>query len=465
MNSHQTRRAPVIAAAAIAIIAGLGLASGPVRAETTPTSPIRHFISLLQENHTFDNYFGTFPGVDGIPPGTCMPKDPTNPALGCVEPFKLGGRPVLDLSHSRATFDGQYRGGAMDGFVAAHGGVDLAMGYYDGEDLPYYWNLAEQFVLFDRFFSSSAGGSVVNHVYWVAGQPGPRPDSIPPNGLEVETIFDRLQAAGISWKFYVQNYDPTITYRNLAGQGDRASQVIWAPLLSIPRFIDDPELASHIVDLDEYYDDLNNGTLPAVAYMVPSGASEHPPGSLVSGQRFVQTLINALIRSSAWEESAFLLSYDDWGGWYDHVAPPQIDRFGYGFRVPGMLISPYAKRGFVDNTELDFTSIIRFVEVNWGLETLGGRVAGANSFDNAFDFASGPRAPVFIGADRVVQRTADEPNRPILYLAYAASITLAVLMVLLAVIRERGIRALLRHVRTRRGPGDDAASAAGEDTA
>ena len=400
-------------------------------------TPIRHFITLLQENHTFDNYFGTYPGADGIPAGVCMPVSLDDPHGKCIEPFHLGGRPVLDLSHSRLAFDMQYNAGKMNGFVVAHGGSDLPMGYYDDNDLPYYWNLADEFVLFDRFFSSSGGGSVVNHVYWIAGSPGPKPDSIPPKGLDLPTIFDRLQAAGVSWKFYVQNYDPTITYRNLAGQGDRSSQVIWAPVLSIPRFIDDPELASHIVDLDEYYKDLNQGTLPAVAYIVPSGASEHPPGSLLSGQRFVQTLINALTRSTAWANSAFLLAYDDWGGWYDHVRPPQVDRFGYGFRVPALLVSPFARHHHVDHTVLDFTSILRFIEDNWALPSLKGRVATANSIAPAFDFSAPPRRAEFISSERAIGEARAEPNRLVLYAAYAAAIVLATVMIGLGVRSER----------------------------
>jgi phospholipase C len=427
-----------VGAAALVIggVAGDPTGAGAVSAHDART-PIHHFITLLQENHTFDNYFGTYPGVDGIPAGVCMPVSLDDPDGNCVEPFRLGGRPVLDLSHSRLAFDGQYNDGQMNGFVAAQGGSDLPMGFYDDNDLPYYWNLADEFVLFDRFFSSSAGGSVINHVYWVAGAPGPKPDSIPETGLDIPTIFDRLQAAGISWKFYVQNYDPSITYRNLAGQGDRSSQVIWAPLLAIPRFIDDPALASHIVDLDQYYEDLDQGTLPAVAYVVPSGASEHPPGSLISGQRFVQTLISSLTRSSAWADSAFLLAYDDWGGWYDHVAPPQVDDFGYGFRVPALLVSPYARRHDVDHTQLDFTSILRFVEDNWALDPLQGRVATAKSFVDAFDFDAPPRRAQFIGSDRVTEDAGAEPNRLVLYAAYAASIGLAVAMISLAAWSER----------------------------
>ncbi|TAK56739.1 MAG: hypothetical protein EPO22_13215, partial [Dehalococcoidia bacterium] len=324
---------------------GAGLPAAHSRAQeppgVKPNTPIEHIIVLMQENHTFDNYFGTFPGADGIPEGTCMPVDPDVPTgAGCIEPFHIGSNDVAlgDIDHSSATSRNQYNKGRMNGFVSALNarGQDgrLAMGYYDERDLPYHWFLARNYVLFDRFFSSASTGSLENHVFSVgastmklpqparaAGQRGDLPELRSSLDNSLPTIFDRLQEKGVSWKFYVQNYDPKLTYRTVSQySGNRASQVIWVPPLNIDRFIDDPELNSHIVNLDEYYQDLKNGTLPAVAYISPSGASEHPPGSLASGQRFVQTLINALQRSSAWPSSAFLLTYDDWGGWFDHVA-------------------------------------------------------------------------------------------------------------------------------------------------
>ncbi len=437
-----SRRAGRLAGAGIAlgILAPFSIPQDVVVAADKQTTPIGHFVTLMQENHTFDNYFGTYPGADGIPPDTCMPRDP---ALSgdCVRPFRMDDRPALDLGHTGGTFAGQYRDGAMDGFIAAQDGVDTVMGYYDGEDLPYYWNLADEFALLDRFFSSSGGGSLINHVYWIAGDPGPTPDTIPPDGLEMETIFDRLENAEVSWKVYIQNYDPGITFRNLVGNGDRASQVIWAPVLAMPRFIDTPSLSRHIVDLDEYFADLNNGTLPAVSYIVPSGSSEHPPGSLTSGQRFVQTLISSLVRSTAWADSAFLLAYDDWGGWYDHVPPPQVDTFGYGFRVPAVLVSPFAKRGHIDHTERDFTSILRFIEDNWSLEPLSRRDAVANGFESAFDFTKPGRAPFFVRSERALDPARAEPNRAVLYMAYAASIGLALLLVVTALFVERRKRA------------------------
>jgi len=285
-------------------------------------------------------------------------------------------------------------------------------------------------VLFDRFFSSDHGGSFANHMYWVSATPGVS------RGSEVgydkiPTIFDRLEEQGISWKFYVQNYDPQITYRTLSQfSGNRASQVIWVPLLNIDRFLDDPKLSSHIVDLGEYYKDLENGTLPAVAYIAPSGASEHPPGSLRSGQKFVKSLIQALMRSDSWDKSAFLLLYDDWGGWYDHVPPPQVDENGYGMRVPGVLVSAYARRGHIDSTELDFTSVPKFIEENWNLKPLSERDANATSFIAAFDFSQPPRQPFFIPFERVVTVQTPEPRRIVIYAAYGGALFLAGLMIL-----------------------------------
>jgi phospholipase C len=399
----------------------------------TPRTPIRHVISLMQENHSFDNYFGTYPGADGIPADVCMPRDLDDPAEGCVKPFHLAKRPITDLGHSREVFQRQYRNGRLDGFVSAyrHEGLngENAMGYYDDRDLPYYWNVADRYVLFDRFFTSAAAGSVWNHMYWVTGTPGNfKADLIPKGGFShLPTIFDRLVEAGVSWKFYVQNYDPTITFRTAKdpSKGDKVSQVIWVPPLLYARFIDNPDLSSHIVDLDEYYRDLRKGTLPAVSYIVPSGASEHPPGSIQAGERFVRGLLNALAGSSAWTDSAFLWTYDDWGGWYDHVKPPRVDPYGYGPRAPALLVSAYAKRGEVVHTQLDFTSILRFIEDNWGLKPLAERDANANSFADGLDFTRPPRSPEFIPADRAPRVTTEAAKRPVIYGAYGIALLFA----------------------------------------
>jgi phospholipase C len=419
------------ALATLALALGGAVENAAGQTEPAPSTPIKHFVVLMQQNRSFDHYFGTYPGADTIPSGTCMPIDPARRGSRCIKPFPLETRAAADLAHSRGTFAAQYRRGRMNGFIDANrrtsGRVDpTVMGYYDGEDIPYYWNVADEYVLFDRFFASSPSSSVRNGMYWVTGTPGNyNGQSIPAGGFgDLETIFDRLQARGISWKFYVQNYNPGINFRN-RGSGERSSQVAWVPLLAYDRYIRDPKLKSHIVDLEEYFEDLQSGDLPSVSYIVaPSGgSSEHPPASVKAGQRFVGKLVNALMRSDQWSRSAFMWTYDGWGGWYDHVKPPRVDRFGYGFRVPALLVSPYAKRGHVESTTLDFTSILKFIERNWDLEPLGSRDRKARSIAGAFDFSQAPREPRFPASERGgVDRR--EPNRVAIYGAYMAAIVL-----------------------------------------
>lgn len=350
----------------VGLIVVLVPVSAPARAADgpEPRTPIRHFIYLMQGDRTFDHYFGTYPGANGIPAGVRMPRDPARPAAGSVAPYPLNGKPPVTLAAGRSVIAAQYNAGAMNGFVAAYErqGRDgaAAMGYYDRRDLPVHWNAADRYVLFDRFFASSQDGIRTNRAFWVAG----RPDAGAP------TIFDRLNVAGVSWKFYVQDHK--------AGR----------KTVRVPLAADDP----HVVDLDEYYRDLERGTLPAVAYVASSGASERSARSVPAGQKLVRSLATQLMLSRYWGSSALLWSYDGSGGWYDHVKPPA----GNGFRVPAVLVSPYVARGKVDHTALDAASALRFVEENWRLRTLGGRVASANSLGAAFDFASPPRTAELI---------------------------------------------------------------------
>jgi phospholipase C len=408
----------------------------------------------MQENHSYDNYFGTYPRGDGIPKGTCIPNNPLKGKKPCVKPFPLLHRAVVDLKHDRPTYRLQYDNGKMDGFVSAYYREEdtsnvLPMGYYTGKDLlPFYWNVADQYVLFDRYFTSAAAGSVENHMYWVTGVPGNKYDVVPRQGWgNLPTIFDRLQAAGVSWKFYVQNYNPHITFRNGA-RGDRGAQVVWVPLLDYARFIDDPKLSSHIVDMSQYYKDLESGNLPSVSYLVPSGASEHPPGSIEAGERFVKTLIVGLMESSYWKSSAFMWSYDDWGGWFDHVRPPQVDSFGYGFRAPALLVSAYARKGYIDHTTLDFTSDLKFIEQNWNVEPLATRDRNAKTFMNAFDFNRPPRSPVIIPYVRGVKEP-PQPRRVVIDVAYSFTLIFPSLLLLFAAVRTRDARG--RRSRVKKG--------------
>ena len=425
--------------ALVTAAAFMALSAAPAR-PAPPKTPIHHFITLMQENHTFDNYFGTYPGVDGIPSGACVPLDPRKGKTPCFKPFHIGTNSIAprDLDHSAATYRLQYDDGRMDGFISAlkrrNQDGRLALGYRDGDDLPYYWNLADEYTLYDRFFSSAGAGSFLNHVYWVSASPAQGFDRVPPGGLgNLPTIFDRLQKAGVSWKFYVQNYEPRLNFRTIGKfPGNRASQVIWVPILNYARYVDDPEIMKHVVPLSQYFKDAENGRLPAVSYIAPSGPSEHPPSNLLSGQAFVRGLINALVDSPDWKSSAFLLAYDDWGGWYDHVKPPQVDNYGYGFRVPALLVSPYARQGFVDNTTLDFTSILRFIEDNWDLAPLTSRDAKANSIAGGFDFTAPPRPASFVSAHRGELEEGAHVVRSRVYVLYLGALVLPLLILLSA---------------------------------
>ncbi len=432
----------LVLAGAVAFGAFGTLAEAPPSARAdggATTTPIEHVVVLMQENHTFDNYFGTFPGADGTPDGTCIPNDPLQPSLGCVEPYHLESLRTVDLHHGSSIGIKAFNGGRMDGFIAAQNERNLpgevAMGYYDGRDLPLYWNLATEYVLADQFFSSVQGSSEANHFYWVAAQ-GPS-GTIPENGWGFPTIFDRLQEAGVSWKFYVQNYDPTITYRNRQPASDKAAQLVWAPLLNFGRFLDDPELNERIVNLDQYYVDLAAGTLPAVAYIVPSGASEHPPGDVSLGQVFATSLVTSLMRTRAWDSSLFMITWDDWGGWYDHVPPPAIDAFGYGYRVPTLFISPYARSGTIDSTVYDFTSVLKFIEENWSVAPLTGRDATANSISAALDFDQQPRAAQIPGPTYPDRADVEARNRDVLSLVYTVALGGAVILLVLLMRRRR----------------------------
>src|SRR5690349_23771107 len=200
----------------------LGVSSAAaIGSEQATNTPIHHIIVVMQQNHTFDNYFGTYPKTAGFPSDTCIPISLSSPRnTSCLAPFHIDTQQIVDLSHSEPTFKAQFRNGKMNGFVDAlfqrHQDGTLAMGYFDGSDLPYYWNLADEFVLFDRYFSSAHDGSIKNRMYWVSGTPGNGDNRIPTGGLkEIPTIFDRLQERSISWKFYINNYDPKLNYRSL----------------------------------------------------------------------------------------------------------------------------------------------------------------------------------------------------------------------------------------------------------
>jgi phospholipase C len=425
-----------LAVSLVVLTTSLAIPAPAHSADPASRTPIKHFIFLMQGDRTFDNYFGTYPGADGIAPAACQLRVLGRPQGGCVSPFPLHGRLPQPLEPGKTVVDAQIDGGKMDGFVAAYAkqGRDgtSAMGYYDDRDLQFHWNVADRYVLFDRFFSSAPYGYRTNRSFWVsAAAPPGGTEHVPAGGYGNQpTIFDELQSAGVSWKFYVQDYRPKETFR-MASASAPASQTVRVPLLNYARFVDDPGLSAHIVDLEQYYRDLADGTLPAVAYIASSGASERSGRSIAAGQDLVRDMLDQLAMSRFWSNSALMWSYDGSGGWYDHVAPPTLGNAAAGLRVPALLVSAYARRGQVNHTTLDYTSALAFIEQNWSLPHLTARDAAANNLTSAFDFKGRPRRPEIIPAGAV---SAHPPLVPvqIIYWFYGGAAALTVLLVAFA---------------------------------
>ncbi len=360
----------------------------PWPAPSTPAQPlgrIDHIIMVIQENHSFDSYFGTFPAADGFPPGF---KEPLSPGgRPEVAPFHFASPMRRDLGHSRETARAAVNGGAMDGFIAAEGSR-LTMGYYDESDIPNYWAYARRFTLLDRFFSSFMGPSLPNHIYAVAARSGGISANrlLPPaGGLDFPQIASSLQDHGISWKYYV-------------GQRWTRRFGAWNPLPGFRAFMGSGELMSHLVESRRFFRDLRDGTLPSVCWILPNDSdSEHPPGGVGLGMWYVTDLVNALMKSPYWANSALLLTWDEYGGFFDHVPPPAVDDDGYGIRVPALLISPYAKAGAVDHSTFDITSALKLIEVRFGLPALSTRDAAANDLGRSLDVGQTPLSPFVIG--------------------------------------------------------------------
>jgi hypothetical protein len=277
-----------------------------------------------------------------------------------------------------------------------------------------------------------------NHLYWMTGSDGGLTDErIPDQGVSTPSIFDRLQAAGVTWKIYIENYDGAVNIDDPAAL--RRIQLARAPVLANPgfvkEFVDNPAMKGHVADLSHYYDDLAKGQLPAVSYIVPSGSSEHPPSKLHSGPLLVNRLIGALERSSAWPQSAFLLSYDDAGGFYDHVVPPTAGGSSLGFRVPALLVSPFAPVGKVNHTTLETASIPGFIEDNWNLAPLTTRDASAGRLTTAFDFKQPPRRAETVPFTRITAPLS-LPGRGSVFPLYGGAAALAGLVIAGAVVLE-----------------------------
>lgn len=392
---------------------------------------INHVIWIIQENRTFDNYFGTYPGADGIPPSTCLPKMPGG--KDCVKPFHMPeGAPSSDIVHQWEAIHSAYDSGRMDGFVWT-AGTPFTMGYYDERDIPNYWSYARHFTLSDRFFSSQMGFSLPNHVYTVAAQSGGLIVNVgnleelkdamdDPDGFSFASLVNLMAETNVSWKYYVESQAvpddvpmklPSGVFTTSFPQPKEFN--LWNPLPGFKSIRDNASQMARLVDYKEYYRDLQRGALPQVSWIIPDFQdSEHPTAKPVDGMWHVTKLINALMASSYWKDSVVFLTWDDYGGFYDHVPPPQLDAFGLGPRVPMIVISPYAKRGYISHDIYEFCSVLRFIEERWGLRHLTARDHWANDMRDCFDFAQNPSPPFTIAIPPNLP-----PSKPILdYSAY-----------------------------------------------
>jgi phospholipase C len=370
---------------------GLGLTEADVAAAAS--HPIQHILVACQENRTFDEYFGYYPhaGKFGIPAGYYQPDG----SGGKVYPYHFQSPSTSDVSHSWQSIHSEWDKGKMDG-VYTTDGIN-AMGYYDGSDLSYYYSLASQFTLCGNYFCYQLGPTTPNRLaLWTGTCGGNTTNNINGGQLNWPTIVDLLDQYHISWKCY--NLGLGTGSQPTAAEGYNA-------LAYFQKWVLDPRLYYQEAD---YYSDLKAGTLPQVSFLITESLiSEHPPADIQWGQQKMQQVITALSSSSAWKNAALFLTYDEGGGYFDHVAPPQVDAYGMGLRVPMLVVSPWAKRGYVSGTLYEHSSVLKFIERRFGLPSLASvnhqfdtRTPAINN-DAANGQAFGPPAPPRDGLSQI----------------------------------------------------------------
>ena len=405
-----------LAAAVVAAVAAGSGAAAPVHSSVSggqpardPIHKIRHVVVIMQENRSFDSYFGTFPGARGIPMrnGQAQVCVPDAQAHLCRRPFHdprdvNGGGP-----HGAGAARADVAHGRMDGFIyeaehakhsctdrndpeCRHGGALDVIGYHDAREIPNYWSYARHFVLQDHMFEPNASWSLPEHLFMVSEwsayctraddpfscenalqspaipHPMTEPESSQPHYAWTDLTW-LLHRGGVSWRYYVLKggepdceLDSSISCRPIA-QDDRTPG-IWNPLPYFDTVKADGQVGN-VQSLSDFYGVARTGRLPAVSWITPNNTvSEHPPGRVSLGQSYVTTLINTLMTGPQWKSTAIFLAWDDWGGFYDHVRPPGVDQNGYGLRVPGLVISPYARRGYIDHQTLSFDAYVKFIE-------------------------------------------------------------------------------------------------------
>ena len=423
MKRPRPRAGVALALAAVLLSACGGRTSGTSALPPLPPPKagkhFTHIVIVVQENRTFDNLFATFPGADGTTTGK------THDGRRRLTKGNLESQ--ISPNNGYLYWISDWRGGNMDGFDLVPIGKipgTYVYQYVDPAQIRPYWTLAQQYVLADHMFQTEGSGSFTAHQDLIAG--GTAIDathslidfpSMPPWGcdspagtvttlitrdegyefnegpfpcLKYRTLRDLLDAGGLSWRYYAPEVGKSFG-------GD-----LWNAFDAIEAVRDGPQWGKNVVWPETaIFTDIANGSLPAVSWVIPDFQnSDHPGDSSDTGPSWVAQLVNAVGKSSAWNSTAILVVWDDWGGWYDHVAPPGPRSFGgLGFRVPFIIVSPYAKRGYVTHAQYEFGSIIRFVEDNRSLPRLGTTdVRAADFVNDVFDFSQPPRQFVPIGA-------------------------------------------------------------------
>jgi phospholipase C len=388
-HSSTRTKTPTRAASTTTTSVAKTTAGGAATASGVGIHKIKHVVIIMQENRSFDSYFGTFRGADGIPmkdgkpsPATCNP-DPLHG--GCIAPYPDHADLQQGGGHFEPDFPPDVNHGKMNGYVAQQEKdckiktpgsscqTDV-MGYHTGSDIPNYWSYAKHFVLQDHMYSSARSWSTPNRLFLISGWSALCPQ--PGNPMSCRSYMDLpdaqrypyawtditylLHKQHVSWGWYLDHS---------AGAGvpvssdDRASVGIWNVLPAFTDLAQDQQ-AGNIKAQSAFFTAARKGKLPAVSWLIPDlYDSEHPGGWLVStGQSYVTRLINSVMHSPDWNSTAIFVTWDEWGGFYDHVVPPTVDFLGYGIRVPGLVISPYAKTGYVDHQPLSFDAYLKFIE-------------------------------------------------------------------------------------------------------
>jgi phospholipase C len=414
-------------------------------------SLIKHIVIIMQENRSFDHYFGTFPGAEGIPVDamgnpTVFNIDPRNGNK--IFPFHTSVDANAGGPHGSASAIADIDGGKMDGFVAqqvnankncadpndpncAGSNSDDAMSWHDDREIGNYWEYAKTFVLQDHMFEPNASWSLPAHLFLVSAwsakcnADGGVDTCQSDINLSINTAGDHymwtdltylLHKAGVSWKFYnAEGGTPTCADDPEDCPALPANSQVPSIWNILPRFqtVKDNDQLASVVAINQLYSDLASGTLPEVSWIAPTQeVSEHPTAKVSVGQHYVTGVINSIMKSSAWNSTAIFLAWDDWGGFYDHVPPPKTkDGLGYGLRVPAMVISPYARKGYIDKQVLSFDAYAKFIEdVFLGGQRLDPTTDGRpdprpevrenepmlGDLRTDFDFTQPPRAPLLL---------------------------------------------------------------------